>query len=173
MTMRRWARFSRDRTHRYVLGRSWEQTQGDLLSGWDAPSQGTVVFVMLNPSRASHLIDDPTLRRCIAFAKQWGFGRVELVNMFSIVTPYPEQLLTTEAPNGPRNNGWLRRTVGKADRVVCAWGAHGEFQARAEEVLTLLRASGKPLMHLGLTREGHPRHPLYLPSTTKPEVWRV
>jgi hypothetical protein len=169
---RRYARFSRDRRHRYVLGRAWDVAQGDLLSGWEPPAgAGSVVFVMLNPSVASDKRDDPTLCRCIGFAQAWGFRRLEVVNLFSLVTPGPRVLRAAADPVGPKNDAWLKRTVRSADRVVCAWGCHGDFLDRARTVRTLLSRQGCRLMHLGLTREGHPKHPLYLPAATEPDPW--
>lgn len=169
---RRWARFSADRRYRYVLGREFVATQGDLLSGWEVVSgRDTVLFVMLNPSVASERVDDPTLRRCMGFANAWGFRRVELVNLFGYVTPDPLELRGATDPVGRRNDSVIRQRARSADRVVVAWGNHGAFQARAEAVLALLWGTGTPLFHLGLTQDGHPRHPLYLPSDTQPICW--
>lgn len=172
LVTRRWARFSADRTYRYLLGREFAALQGDLLNGWDSlPGRDRVLFVMLNPSLASERRDDPTLRRCIGLAHRWGFRALELVNLFALVTPDPRQLRATPDPVGPRNDACIRQRARAADRIVLAWGNHGAFGARADAVLAMLLRCGRPLFHLGLTREGHPRHPLYLPGDVEPMPW--
>jgi hypothetical protein len=171
---RRYARFSVDRRYRYVLGREFEApAQGDLLSGWEQPADRRVLlFVMLNPSVASERVDDPTLRRCMGFAHEWGgFQRLEVVNLFSLVATDPRELRRADDPIGPRTDALIRRSARDADRIVTAWGAHGGFGDRAGHVLALLRRAGRPLFHLGLTQDGHPRHPLYLPAGTPLQPW--
>jgi len=168
-----WARFSADRSYRYLLGRELSMQQGDLFSGWQAPpGRGTLLFVMLNPSTASARKDDPTLRRCLGFARRWGFARLEVVNLFAWVASDPRDLKAATEPVGPRNNAMIRARARAADRVVCAWGAHGGHLGRDTEVLALLRRVRAPLFHLGLTREGHPRHPLYRPLDAAVEPWQ-
>lgn len=172
--VRRYAKFSADRRYRYVLGREFApQAQGDLLSGWATPAgHHTILFVMLNPSVASERIDDPTLRRCMGFAMAWGgFLRLEVVNLFSLVTSDPRELKRAADPVGPRTDACIRKCGRAADRIVTAWGAHGDLDGRATTVLGMLKHTGRPLFHLGLTQEGHPRHPLYLPADTVPQPW--
>lgn len=172
VVVRRWARFSADRTYRYLLGREFAALQGDLLNGWDClPGRERVLFVMLNPSIASERKDDPTLRRCMAMAHRWGFRSLELVNLFAFVTPDPRQLRAATNPIGPRNDACIRQRARAADRIVLAWGHHGTFNDRADAVLSLLQRTGRPLFHLGLTQDGHPRHPLYLPGDVEPQPW--
>jgi len=165
---RRWAKFSVDRRFRYALGREFEAVQGDLLNGWDVVAgRDTVLFVMLNPSLASQRNDDPTLRRCMSLAHSWGFRRLAVVNLFGFVTPEPRELRLAQDPIGPRNDAIIRQRARSADSVIVAWGNHGVWKDRAG-VLAMLRRARTPLFHLGLTQDGHPRHPLYLPADTQP-----
>jgi hypothetical protein len=166
---RRWAAFSRDRRHRYVLGREFQTAQGDLLSGWAAVQPGTCVWLMLNPSLADGRGDDPTLRRCLAFTASWGFRRLEVVNLFTCVSPRPEQIRADGAPNGPRADKELRSALRRAALVVVAWGAHGGYQGRDAAIVRHLRRLACPVMCLGRTLQGHPRHPLYLDGQALPE----
>ena len=130
------------------------------------PSPGRVLFVMLNPSTADAIADDPTIRRCSGFARAWGYGELEVCNLFAYRTPYPRELLGVEDPVGPSNDRFLSRAAARADRVLAAWGVVGMRSARAAVVLENLRKV--PLSCLGRTRDGAPRHPLYVPSCTRP-----
>jgi hypothetical protein len=172
--VRRWARFSPDRRHRYLLGREIGKAQGDLLAGWQSPAgEGPLLFVMLNPSMADGRRDDPTIRRCIAFAAAWGFTQLEVVNLFARVSTEPDALFDEPDPVGPRNDAWIKRCARRASLVVCAWGASGGRRGieRAAEVVGQLHQSGVRLHHLGLTSTGAPRHPLYLPADARPTPW--
>ena len=130
------------------------------------PSPGRVLFVMLNPSTADAIADDPTIRRCSGFARAWGYGELEVCNLFAYRTPYPRELLGVEDPVGPSNDRFLSRAAARADRVLAAWGVVGMRSVRAAAVLENLRKV--PLSCLGRTRDGAPRHPLYVPSCTRP-----
>lgn len=121
---------------------------------------------MLNPSTADAVRDDPTIRRCIGFARAWGYWRLEVTNLFAFRTPAPPALRCAPDPVGPLNDRWLLRVAARADRIVCAWGIHGALRNRESEALELLRDF--PLEHLGLTTRGHPRHPLYVAAATAP-----
>lgn len=135
---------------RYRLERAWD----------DGPA---VAFVMLNPNTADAEHDDPTIRRCVGFARRWGFGRLLVVNLFAWCCPRPSMLREAEDPVGPRNDTHLRRAATEADRVVVAWGNHGRLLDRDREVTETLDG---PLYCLGTTRHGCPRHPLYLAADT-------
>jgi hypothetical protein len=137
------ATFSRDRRFRYRLWRGWDR------------SKGIVAFVMLNPSTADARHDDPTIRRCIGFARAWGFGGIEVVNLFAYRATDPRELLWVDDPIGPRNSRHIRSAVRRASLVVLAWGAHPSVVRHAPMSLPRARS-------LGLTRAGHPRHPLYV-----------
>jgi hypothetical protein len=135
--------------YRYSLWRTWGN--GD----------GTILWIMLNPSRADHLgNNDPTIERCERRSAAWGFGRMEVANLFALSSPYPKALRIAEDPVGPQNDARLLQSAAGADMVLCAWGALGTLHARAQAVLTLL---GPRSLHcLGVTRAGEPAHPLYL-----------
>lgn len=145
--------------YRYALTRTW------------APAAGAVCFVMLNPSTADASEDDPTIRRCIGFARAWGFGRLEVVNLFAWRATDPAALRGVADPVGPENDGHIMRAARGAKLVIAAWGAHGALLERGEEVRAML-ARRFVVHHLGLTKEGHPRHPLYLRADLQPEAWR-
>ena len=119
---------------------------------------------MLNPSTADADRDDPTIRRCIGFARAWGFAAVEVVNLFAYRTPSPAQLCRAPEPIGSENDAHIARAVNLATVVVAAWGGHGSFQNRGRAVRPLL---GVAPVCLGLTQTGEPSHPLYLRSDTR------
>ena len=143
---RRRAAFSRCGAYRYALWREWDDR---------GP---TVLFIALNPSTADHRRDDPTIRRCIRFARDWGFGRLVVANLFAYRTPEPALLRIAESPVGPRNDRWLARLAADASLVLAAWGTHGDYLGRADRVRSRLQA----LHCLGTTKGGLPRHPLYV-----------
>lgn len=124
-----------------------------------------LAIVGLNPSTADATKDDPTIRRCVSFARAWGHGGIEMLNLYAFRSTDPRGLLTAPDPVGPGNDDCLDiKTKGR--RVLCAWGAGGGNRARV--VTNNLRALGRELVCLGLTKEGHPRHPLYVRGDTQP-----
>lgn len=131
--------------YRYSLCRCWEPT----LPG--------VCWVMLNPSTADATQDDPTIRRCISFARGWGYGSLEVVNLFAYRAPLPADLRCARDPVGPENDQYLVGASARADLVIAAWGANGGLLSRDRKALPLLGS----LHCLGTTRSGFPRHPLY------------
>jgi hypothetical protein len=148
--MERDALFDATGDYRYLLRRTWD-AGGPL-----------IVFVMLNPSTADGSRDDPTIRRCMGLARSWGFGRLEVVNLFGFRTPYPRTLTTVPAPVGPENDAHVFGAVARGEAVVAAWGNAGALLGWGPAMLPhLARAARIPLQCLGLTRAGHPRHPLY------------
>lgn len=172
--MRRSARFSRDRRYRYLLTREFRTTSIDPTAPSPAPpDNGALLFVMLNPSVADARQDDPTIRRCIGFARRWGHARLDVANLYARVCTDPAHLFDDDNPIGPNNDAWLRRAAQRASRVVCAWGASGgrETAGRAIEVIRMLHAEGLHPQHLGLTASGAPRHPLYVAAATTPTPW--
>lgn len=147
--------------YRYLLTRT-------LLFG-----HGACTFVMLNPSTADGLEDDPTIRRCLGFIQDWGFHQLRVVNLFAWRATYPKDMLKQLDPIGPDGDGWILRACEDADMIVCAWGAQSQrvVRARAEQVQTLLRDQGMQLHHLGMAGNGQPRHPLFLERATQPQEW--
>jgi len=149
------ANFSPDRVYRYDLWRTW-------LGG-----DGFAMFVGLNPSTADETQDDPTIRRCVAFAKAWGYAGLCMTNLFAFRATDPRDMKRASDPVGPQNDMVLKERAGRAGVVVAAWGAHGTYKNRAWWVQGML-----PKLHcLRLTKDGHPGHPLYLSKTLVPQPW--
>lgn len=115
---------------------------------------------MLNPSTADAHRDDPTLTRCVAFARAWGAGSIEVVNLFARVSTDPAALRGDPDPVGPRNRPALRRALARADIVVAGWGNVDRSLRRAAGATSRLLPVGASC--LGVTAQGQPRHPLYL-----------
>jgi hypothetical protein len=141
--------------YRYWLRRWWQHGGGD----------GKVVcFLMLNPSTADSSVDDPTIRRCLGFVRSWGHSVLSVRNLFALRATNPAELRKAADPVGPQGDAALL-TAKTADLVIAAWGAGVPF-GRDRRALELL--AGKPLYCLGLTKHGHPRHPLYVPASAVP-----
>jgi len=139
--------------YRYRLSRQW----GD---------DRSVLFIMLNPSVANHEIDDPTIRRCIGFAKAWGFGGLRVGNLFAYRATDPAALKAVSDPCGPENSWHLLLMAKGSDTTVCAWGRRGEWRSRDRAVVELLCRAGIRPMMLAKPDKHYPMHPLYLPATT-------
>ena len=125
------------------------------------------MFVGLNPSTADESADDPTIRRCVRFARDWGFDGLFMVNLFAYRATQPADMLSVDDAVGPENDEWLVRIGAEAGLVVAAWGNHGAHQSRDKAV----RRMFPNINHLGLTAIGQPRHPLYLRSDELPTLW--
>ena len=123
------------------------------------------MFIGLNPSTADETRDDPTVRRCIEFAKSWGYGALCMTNIFAWRATDPEAMKSEEAPIGPSNNRWLTCSAAYAGVIVAAWGKHGSHRNRGEFV----RGMVPNLHYLELNKDGSPRHPLYLKKTLTPK----
>jgi hypothetical protein len=125
-------------------------------------------IVMLNPSTADADIDDPTIRRCVNFALREKFGGICVTNLFAFRATSPQDMKRAADPVGPDNHSALEIALrdAKADGspVLCAWGTHGEFGGRDKWFRQLAKTIGTDLVHLGLTKDGHPKHPLYVKS---------
>jgi hypothetical protein len=161
--LRSGAEFSPCGAYRYTLTRQFAMR---------APEP--MVFVMLNPSTADAMLDDPTIRRCMGFAKREGYGGLMVVNLYALRATDPKALWRADDPVGPANWDWLLlacRMAAQNNRpVVCAWGAG----AKEDRVAALLRAAehtGARLTCLGKTKSGAPRHPLYLRWDAPLEAW--
>ena len=133
------------------------------------------LFIMLNPSTADADSDDPTIRRCMGYAARWGYGDLQVVNLFGLRSTDPRALLRHRDPVGERNDEYVLDAVEGTMEVdgiiVCAWGARGGWLGRDAAMLRLIRSAGGVPYCLGLTRDGHPRHPLYMPASATPKVW--
>jgi hypothetical protein len=137
---------SRCGRYRYALRRTWDATKP------------RVLFIGVNPSTADAKRDDPTLRRCIRFATDWGFGALAIGNLFAFRSPNPKRLTRMHNPIGPHNDAWLRRLGEESTLVVAAWGSGGRLLDREQTV----RAMFDSLQCLGTTAGGFLRHPLYV-----------
>ena len=144
------ATLSADRAYRYLLTRRWG----------DGPA---MTWIMLNPSTADASDDDPTIRRCIGFARREGCAAIQVVNLFALRAADPRELRASPDPVGPGNDGFLLARPAAAC-IVAAWGASGNFLGRSRKVRVML--GGTALLCLGLTSAGEPRHPLYSRSDT-------
>ncbi|MBE1285396.1 MAG: DUF1643 domain-containing protein [Rhodobacteraceae bacterium] len=147
--------------YRYSLTRVWN------------PTGLKVTFVMLNPSRATEVQNDPTIERCERRARALGYGGFCAVNIFAWRETDPHAMRKAAAPEGEDNDTALLQAADWADMVIAAWGTHGAHRNRGPQVEALLRQAGHPLHHLGLSKAGHPKHPLYIAYATQPELWSV
>ncbi|TVS02703.1 MAG: DUF1643 domain-containing protein [Rhodobacteraceae bacterium] len=145
--------------YRYLLTREW------------APDQGRVLFVMLNPSTATEVQNDPTVERCERRARALGYGAFRVCNIFAWRATDPRAMRAAADPVGPLNDQAIAESAPWADRIICAWGTHGVHLNRGPAVERLLRAQGVELWNLGLSKAGHPRHPLYLGYSVVPQRW--
>lgn len=163
-----WARFSDDRRMRYRLARSLTDTPIVVRDSIVECARG-VTFLMLNPSTADAFETDPTIRRCMGFAHAWGADVLQVVNLFALRATDPRDLYEPGADigDGHLNDGELMAACLDVSRVVGAWGAHGSLRDRGRNVLAKLKRFNVKLEHLGLTKRGHPKHPLYLKASTE------
>lgn len=140
--------------YRYGLERRWDR------------SLPMLPIIMLNPSTAYASVDDPTIRRCMAFARRDGFGGIAVANLFAFRATSPEAMKAAADPIGPDGIEALDVLLSAAASinrpVLAAWGAHGSYRDRANEVVASAMDWGAQLVCLGTTRDGHPRHPLYV-----------
>lgn len=151
-----------DGEYRYVL---WRDLAWDL---GPAASAGAVLWVMLNPSVATDITDDPTIRKVMGFSRRWGFSQARVANLYALRSTNPKALLTHPDPVGPKNDEYITDELAKADAVVLAWGRNAKLD-RAAAVLHFvkLHCMHVPTWHLGLTQNRHPKHPLMLGYDTR------
>ncbi len=151
--LRKKAKISKCENYRYWLERSWGEGK-------------TVLFIGLNPSTADATRDDPTIRRCVGFARDWGYHRLVMANLFAFRSKDPRKLIEESDPIGPLNQHYLTLAIQQSDLVVAAWGAKGTFLDQDKAVLEMIE-----MPHcLGTTSAGMPRHPLYMPSKCRPTL---
>lgn len=150
------AKFSDDRIYRYTLWRIWEA------------GKGYCMFIGLNPSTANETEDDPTVRRCIGYAKSWGYGALCMTNLFAFRATDPRKMKQAIDPVGPKNDFHLSSMARAAGVIIAAWGTAGSYRSRGVDVCKLVW----PMECLRITKTGYPAHPLYLPKTLKPIPFR-
>ena len=128
---------------------------------------------MLNPSTATEVQNDPTVERCQRRALALGFGAFCVTNIFAWRETEPKKMRMVNDPIGPQNNEIIEKGCLWADITVAAWGNHGAYLKRSEKVKHLLASIGKPIFHLGLSKTGEPKHPLYISYRQLPERWNI
>lgn len=140
--------------YRYALDRIWDDTKPKIM------------FLMLNPSTADDSNDDPTIRRCIGFAKSWGYGGLHVGNLFAYRSTEPKNLLIAIDPIGEENKHYLNLMAGQCDKVVCAWGNSGIVKKLGHKFGTEYKPLKEitNLHYIDLCNDGTPKHPLYLKS---------
>lgn len=150
--MEKKAIISKDKIYRYKLSRTWDSTKP------------TILFIGLNPSIADENVDDPTITRCINFAKDWGYGTLLMANLFAFRSTYPKDIYLIDNPIGKDNDHYLLECVTQSDLIVACWGNNGTYMNR-EKVITELVPN---LYCLQKNKNGTPHHPLRLPRNIDP-----
>jgi hypothetical protein len=133
---------------------------------WYAPPR-VMAFVMLNPSTADAYADDPTIRRCIGFAVRDGYDEICVMNLFAGRATKPDALFRMSDPEGPENDQHWSALKASDAMIICAWGADKRAIPQGEKFIAAMR--GRDLHCLGMSKDGHPRHPLYLKADTPVE----
>ena len=151
--------YSNCELYRYRLTICWDETGRHLLC------------IMLNPSKATELANDPTIERCERRARRMAFGRLTIVNLFALRETSPVMLKAAQNPVGPDNARMIDEAIADCDTILAAWGMHGAHLGEGARAETLLRSCPKPVSTLGLTGDGHPRHPLYVAYAVDPQAW--
>lgn len=148
-----------------------ERYRYSLTRTWDADGR-KAAFIMLNPSTATEIQNDPTVERCERRSRALGFGAFQVTNIFAYRATDPRDMRAQADPVGPDNDAAILAAANWADAVICAWGTHGEHMDRGPITKAALRAQiHKPLHHLGLSKAGHPKHPLYIAYTQQLVEW--
>lgn len=151
--------FSDCRRYRYQLWRRWDLSKPD------------VMYIGLNPSKAGINTSDNTVTRCMNFAKKWGYGGMYMMNLFSFMATDPEDMIRQADPVGPKCDAHLVEVSKNVGIIVCAWGNHGVYKERNQQVLQLLPPL--KLHYLRMTKQRQPQHPLYLPDDLKPIKYEI
>ncbi len=158
--------FSPDRVYRYTLWREWSMPLIHCACG-GCENRKYVMFIGLNPSTADETKDDNTIRKCIKYAKAWGYGALCMTNLFAYRATDPRKMKAYPQPIGDENDKWLVDCARKASMVVAAWGRDGAFMKRDLAIEKILN----DLKCLGQNNDGTPKHPLYLKDTATPDTY--
>lgn len=159
--MEKFAKISECEKYRYMLLRRW------------GIKDGLVVWIMLNPSTADANVDDPTIRRCMKFTERFGYEEMAVVNLYAFRTPNPRKLRDQADPVGPRNYQWVRDACEDGALLIAAWGALKEPPDYMKPIFEMLDQRGHTLKCLGTTKNGSPRHPLYLKGDARLIPWHA
>lgn len=157
------AKLSSCKKYRYSLSRD---------TGLLTPDKGIVLFIMLNPSTADAFTEDPTIRRCMGFAKTWGHSGLVVGNLYALRATNPKELWKADNPIGRNNDYWLKQMMSETKDVVCAWGNNAQPD-RAREFINIARELYVNLWCLGINKDGSPRHPLYIKADQKLISYKV
>ena len=154
---------SDDELYRYLLTRG-------------TPARDFILWIMLNPSVADDIIDDPTIKKVCGFSERWKFSYLKVVNLFALRSTDPRNLLLHANPEGPDNDRHLQEQIRDAHTIICAWGNHGILRDRDLAVRQMIADAGKTPSCLKLNKElapgrRAPQHPLYIPYETSPFAW--
>lgn len=141
-------------TYRYLLRRTWDH------------SKPRALVIMLNPSTADAEIDDATIRSLIRLLRGLSYGSFEVVNLFAFRATDPKALFNVTDPVGPRNLAIVEAAVGRCDIAICAWGAHPMARGASIDIRNAIRAIRPAMYCFGRTKNGDPKHPLYIKSGT-------
>lgn len=153
---------SPDEVYRYRLTRVWDH---------ELPA---MTWVMLNPSTADAETDDPTIRKCTGFAERSGCGSIIVVNLFAVRARDPRAARRHRSPVGPENDSYIAQAISDAaGPVVVGWGAHTWVARRVRELIAIPGVAQRDLDCYGITRDGHPLHPLMIPYANKLVPWRI
>ncbi len=159
------AQYSDCRQYRYTLRREWEPEQ---------IRRNVIMFLMCNPSTATEVVDDPTVRKCRKYASQWGYNTLLVGNIMAYRATDPSLLRGVDDPIGPHNAFHLDEMLSASQRLVCAWGRIPARLQEAEEIAKrLIKACNVTPYALRLNSSGGPWHPLYLPMAIEPQVWSI
>lgn len=160
--LKRAAIISDDGVYRYCAGRQWDT------------GLPFVSWIMLNPSTADAEVDDPTVRRCVEFSKRWGFGTLNIANLYALRATEPSKLRTyTGDPVGPRNDECIAQVCAAGSVIILAWGTGSYSGGRVAAVWEIIKALPVAKLCLGVTKDGSPRHPLYVRGDTRLSHWAV
>lgn len=154
--------FSPCRKYRYRLRQIWN------------PALPLLTFLMLNPSKADEVQNDPTVERCERRARNTKeCGGVEIINIFAYRATDPEDMKAQSDPIGPDNDKHILEAATNAYQVIAAWGKHGQHLHRGKQVLSMLVTNGIKPYHLKINKDGFPAHPLYISYETKPRLFEI
>ncbi|WP_146512401.1 DUF1643 domain-containing protein [Thalassoglobus neptunius] len=145
-----------------------EQFRYTLTRTWNRPVRRRVAFIGLNPSTATEIQNDPTVARCIQFARDWDFDEMTMLNAFAFRATDPKVMKRHDRPVGIDNDRYIQKVVQRSDLIICCWGTHATHLDRSRELLEKLEKWKCPLHCLKLTKAGLPGHPLYLKRSSVP-----
>ncbi len=149
---KRRAVFSACRQYRYRLSQIWQ------------PENPPLYWLMLNPSTADEVKNDPTVERCERRARMWGYGGSVVLNIFAYRATEPGDMRAQKDPVGPDNDDWIRKLASKSQQVdvVAGWGEHGAHLDRGAHVIDIFKQKKGRISALKINASGHPAHPLYI-----------